>query len=537
MDPDALIFHLGNFLPEPHFSAPSREGLGRELSEAVAADPEHFLALVDRLDELPLIYVRGVLQGFAKAVKGAWTPADSQVIGALAFPFSDPPEAAPANPELSGVQLVATEALEALLRTDPPTALREQIFAIIEKAATNPDPSPERDAHAEEPMGLAIGSIRGRAAEMTLEYLGWLHRAGVVGFGEAPEAQDLLARLAADPARAVQAMIGANLGRLAAVDIEWVAEHRSQVADPDGEGPARAGWEGLPRIRFDRLGRPGGGALAELFGGCRSPFWRGPDEERIRNSLAEHVGVIWRDVEERAPELLPNFLAHGTDEDKARLIDTLGRALRGGESGSYQPDEGALKRHRELWSARLGAEDLGIKEAEEFGWFFTSGRLTLPEDIERLTRTLERTGGRVQDIRGALSLLAGLVGEHRTLVEPAMAVLEALAAAASAGPQYIRAAHLQSILGEGLQEGDARERARALPRLRRAGLRDAAVATRLTTINTCSTPRRARQGRRSWYLLGTRRKGPPREKDTKKAPFPGPSPIAGAGFEPATFGL
>ena len=462
MDPDILIIHLRDFRPEPHFGAPSREGLGRELSEAVAADPEHFLVLVDRLDELPLIYVRGVLQGFAKALKAAWTPADGQVIGALAFSFSDPSEAAATDPERSGVQLVATDTLEALLRTDPPIALREQIFAVIEKAAASPDPSPERDAQTDEPMGLAIGSIRGRAAEMALEYLGWLHRVGVVGFGEAPEAQGLLDRLAADPARAVRAMIGANLGRLAAVDIDWVAEHRPQVADPDGEGPVRAGWEGYlgygSIVSGDLVGALSASyseAVDQLSGG-------GPEEERIRNSLAEHVGVIWRDVEERAPELLPSFLAHGTDEDKARLIGTLGRALRGSEPGSYQPDEAALERHRELWSARLGAEDLGTKEAEEFGWFFTSGRLTRPEDVERLAQTLERTSGRVQDVRGALSLLAGLVCEDTTLAEPAISVLEALAAAASAGPQHIRVAHLQSILGEGLRGDGTRERARAL---------------------------------------------------------------------------
>jgi hypothetical protein len=462
MDPDALIIHLRDFRPDPHFGAPSREGLGREFGEAVAADPEHFLVLIDRLNELPLIYVRGALQGFAKALKGAWTPADGQVINAVAFPFSDAAEAAPADPERSGVQLVATDTLEALLRADPTIALREQIFAVIEKAAASPDPSPERDAQTEEPMGLAIGSIRGRAVEMALEYLGWLHRAGVVGFGEAPEAQGLLDRLAADPARAVRAMIGANLGRLAAVDIDWVAEHRPQVADPDGEEPARAGWEG-----YLGYGSIVSGDLAEALSASYSEAVDqlsdgGPEEERIRNSLAEHVGVIWRDVEERAPELLPSFLAHGTDEDKARLIGTLGRALRGSEPGSYQPDEAALERHRELWSARLGAEDLGTKEAEEFGWFFTSGRLTRSEDVERLARTLERTGGRVQDVRGALSLLARLVCEDPTLAESAMSVLEALAAAASAGPQYIRAAHLQSILREGLRGEDTSERARAL---------------------------------------------------------------------------
>ena len=462
MDPDTLITHLRDFRPERHFAAPSREGLGRELGEAIAADPEHFLALADRLDEIPLIYVRGALQGFSKALTGGWTPADGRVIGALAFPFTAPPSTDLPDPELSGAELAASDTLEALLRSDPPIALREQIFSVIETAAASPDPSAERDAETEEPMGLAIGSIRGRAAELSVEYLGWIHRAGVIGLEEAPEARGLLNRLAADPARAVRAMIGANLGRLATIDIDWVAGHRPQVADPAGEEAARAGWEGylgygsiISGDLVAALSASYSEAVEQLAGG-------GPEEERVRNNLAEHVGVIWRDVEERAPGLLSSFLTHGTDEDKARLIGTLGRALRGGEPGSYQPDESALVRHRELWSARLSAEDLGTKEAEEFGWFFTSGRLARPEDVERLARTLQRTSGRVQDVRGALSLLARLVGEDRTLAAPAMSVLEALGAAATARPQHIREAHLQSILEAGLREGDTRERARGL---------------------------------------------------------------------------
>jgi hypothetical protein len=462
MDPDTLVAHLRDFRPERHFSAPSREGLARELGEAVAAEPEHFLALVDRPEEVPTIYVRAILQGFAKALKDGWSPADDKLFGALAFPFSDPHEDVPADPERASAQLGATETLEALLRSDPPIDMRERIFAVIETAAANPDPSPERDSESEEPMGLAIGSVRGRAAELVAEYLGWLHRAGVVGLGEAPEARELLDRLADDPARAVRTMIGATLGQLAAVDIGWVVEHRPKVADPGGGEPARAGWEGYLGYGSIRSGEMVA-ALSESYAKAVGQLpGGGPEDERIRSSLAEHVGVIWRDVEDRAPDLLPSFLTNGTDEDKAQLVGTLGRALRGGEPGSYRPDEAALEHHRELWSERLGAEDLGTKEAEEFGWFFTSGRLKRPEDVERLARTLERTDGRLQDVRGALSLLARLVGEDPALAAPAMSVLEALAAHASAGPQYIRAEHLQAILEAGLAEDETRERTRAL---------------------------------------------------------------------------
>jgi hypothetical protein len=79
-----------------------------------------------------------------------------------------------------------------------------------------------------------------------------------------------------------------------------------------------------------------------------------------------------------------------------------------------------------------------------------------------LARTLELTDGRVQDVRGALSLLSRLVGSSESLAAPAMSVLEALAAHASARPQYIRAEHLQSILEAGLGQEDTKERAREL---------------------------------------------------------------------------
>jgi hypothetical protein len=43
--------------------------------------------------------------------------------------------------------------------------------------------------------------------------------------------------------------------------------------------------------------------------------------------------------------------------------------------------------------------------------------------------------------------------------------------------------------------------------------------------------------RESWYPIGARIDRPSHDLGHQKAPFPGPFPIAGAGFEPATFGL
>jgi hypothetical protein len=461
MDPETLIDHLRDFRPERHFMAPSREGLGRELAEAIGADPEHYEALGARLDELPWIHVRAALQGFDKALKKDWKPADDRVLAALESTQSRAREATEPGPELAAAELIGTEVLQSLLRGDPPAAQRERIFALIELVAADSDPSPDRDAGAEEPLGLAINSVRGRAVELAAEYLGWLHRSGEIGWDAAPEARGLLDRLAADPARAVRAMLGAHLAGLAAVGIDWVAEHRGEVADPGGEDPARAGWDAY-------LGHGGifGDLVEVLAESYREAIARlasePPAEEQTRSSLAEHVAVIWRDLEPRAPGLLDAFLSQGEDGDRARLVGTLGRALRPGGEGDYEPDAADLERHRELWSARLAVEDLGVAEAEEFGWFWTSGRFETAEDVERLALTLQRAGGKLEDARAAIRLLAERLGHDAALAAPAMAVLEAIAEARSAGPQHLQVAHLQSILEVGLRESISTERARAL---------------------------------------------------------------------------
>jgi hypothetical protein len=460
MGADQLFIHLRDFEPERHFAAPSREGLGRELADAVAADPPHFGALVDRIAELRWVYVRAVLQGLKGALENGWKPANDLVLRALEVAMAPPLAPDENHDEQAAAQIVGTDALQVLLRSDPPMTQRERLLALVGFAAESSDPTAERDANAEEPMGLGIGCLRGQAVNLAIEYVAWRHRDGCAGWGEGSEIRELVNGLAGDPARAVRAVIGASLGQLGTIDSDWVAGHRRLVADPGGDEQARAGWEaylGYGRIDGDLVE-----ILRESYEDAVARLESEPPAETTRNSLAEHVAVIWRDLEERAPGLTDGFLASATDEDKARMIGVLGRALRTDGPGDYDPDEAELGRHRGLWSARLAAEDLGTREAEEFGWFFTSERLWQPEDVERLMLTLKRTEGRIQDSRKTIGLLARLVGENPAVVEAAIAALEEIGTARTAIPQHLREAELGVVLKAGLAEPATEERAQAL---------------------------------------------------------------------------
>ena len=138
------------------------------------------------------------------------------------------------------------------------------------------------------------------------------------------------------------------------------------------------------------------------------------------------------------------------------MIGLLGRALRPGASNAYEPSAEDLDRHRELWEARL-TEDAGPLELHEFGWWWTSGRLTQPEDLKRLAITLQLAGGKLGDIRRGVDLLANVVDGEAGLLEPALEVLYALAQTRTAISQNIKPDSIAAVLKLGLADEGQRE--------------------------------------------------------------------------------
>lgn len=477
MEHEELLGLLREFRAERHFAAPSPAGLARELTSAVENEPAAWGWLADELAEVPPIYVGAWLAGLRVALrKGVCLPETSKVLTAIGWTLAQPADPAaqpePLDPDVDfyrSQQVGADLLIEILERQELDLEDREQVWGLIERLAADADPTPERETATEaEPMQLALVSLRPRGATALLRYLQWLDARlpagegpGRCGLASVPEAESVLRHLLEeDPSVGVRAALASESHLLEMVDRSLLEPRIGEFADPQGDDLARVGWRVY--VDYGELYAPLVALLADAY---RRDFAQLAEAEPTlddhRRHLADHVAIIWRDIPESAPDLPREYLSLAPDTDRARLIGFLGRALRPGTPNGYEPSAEALDRHRGLWKERLGAQP-GSLELGEFGWWWSSGRLTGPGDVERLALTLERAGGRLGDIRRGLDLLATLVANDPDLREPALEVLAALAESRTAMPQNIKADSIAALLEVGLADEGLRERSAEL---------------------------------------------------------------------------
>src|SRR5207247_3724769 len=87
---EEIIEYLKGWTPPEGFMAPSREGVGRALTDAVAADPGRFLPALGAFRGLHPTYVRSLFEGLMKALAEKrlfeWSP----VIGLCGWVVEQP---------------------------------------------------------------------------------------------------------------------------------------------------------------------------------------------------------------------------------------------------------------------------------------------------------------------------------------------------------------------------------------------------------------------------------------------------------------
>jgi len=476
MGREELVNLLRDFVAERYFAVPTPTGLGRELGRAAESDPAGWTWLAERLNDLPPLYVRGWLTGLTAAVRGgSGLPDADRVLAAIAWVLEQnatPDEQGGSLDEdvdFYGSQRAAADLMIEVLDRDQLTIeRREEVWTLVRRLATDPDPTVEREASTEaEPMQLAFSALRPLGATAVLRYLQWLDGRlapgtgpGALGFAGAPETQSVLEQLLdSDQSEAVRAALAAEIPLLVSVDRGWLAQRADALADPGGDSLARCGWSAY--LSYAGIYGTVTTLLADSYRQAVAALAEAPPEiDDVRRRLADHGAVIWRDLPNTVPTLLNELLAVAPDADCARVMATLGRALHGALS-NYEPSCEDLARHRALWDARL-ADEPGPLELWEFGWWWSSGRLRKADDLRRLAKTLRAARARIGDVRNALKLVDELVAADPALAEAATGVLEALAEARTAESQHIDRALLAHLLTPGLADSALQERATAL---------------------------------------------------------------------------
>jgi hypothetical protein len=427
MPPDELIGYLNNWeAPKGDPFADSYEGLGRQLSAAVAQDPERFAEFAHRFRGLDPTYVRSVLDGFENALRQnkafPWTHVLelAEYVTAQPIERDEAPEGAALAERDPGWRwargAVADVLEEGFGRQDAatiPIDLRDSAWRSLRIVTEDPDPTPAHEARYGgsnmDPLTLSLNTTRGKAMQAVIRYALWVRRDDEKnhpervehGFDAMPEAREVFeAHLdpAKDPSLAVRAVHGQWFPWLVLIDPKWASAHVEAVFPGDQTELREAAWEAyLTNQPYDNvvtvLEPRYRASIDELPGVAEKTEKRrfiDPAEK-----LAEHVMILyWRGKLGWDDEnsLVARFFEVAPERVRLEALEFIGRSL---YNGGALLTEAQANRLRELWHRRFEAlkadPDKHRDEAGAFGWWFASKHDALPADwlLDELLKILE----------------------------------------------------------------------------------------------------------------------------------------------------
>jgi hypothetical protein len=400
-----LISYLTDWQPSDTFiMGPSPEGLGRELTTMVAADPERFAREAPAFRHVSPTYVRAVLSGLREASKAGkrfeWEP----TLDLCQWVVNQDREAADGggryedrDPGWGWSRAAIADLLASGFQEGPneiPFELRNAAWDTLRPLTQDPEPTPHYEARYGgknlDPANLSINTVRGEAMHAAIRYGLWVRRhtkdqqdtdAAPQTFSEMPELRTVLdERLHPDrePSQTIRAVFGWWLPWIALLDRGWVAVNLARMfpSDPEQRHLLNASWD-----TYVTMCQPFNDVLPLLQGEYLRAIERIGSDRQVRQnerpdeSLAEHLMVFYLRgrLELDGPELAA-FLATAPDALRARAMAFVGRVFRN-EDGL--PNE-FVSRAQLLWNRRMAvaraAPRAHASELEAFGWWFGSGR-------------------------------------------------------------------------------------------------------------------------------------------------------------------
>jgi hypothetical protein len=484
---EELIEYLREWEPPGDFLGPSMRGLARALSSAVASDPDEFTRLAPRFKELDPTYVDGLLGGLVDAIRDKkgfdWGPV-LELSGWVTQQPTTPPEGEDdRDREIGwrGSQQSVVRLLESGLESQEvaiPAELASAVWDALEPLTHHPDPTPEAEERYGEPnmdwLTYSLNTVRSKALHAVCAY--------VQRFGEGERLEGPLRVLEAhlevegDPSMAVRAVYGWWLPILVERAPDWTASMIGRILpqDPALEPYRLTAWsaylmrwwpgEDLYRLlapyyqlAVERMNEPGD---AERSRGDRQG----------RDRLADHVAVLlyrgW--IEETG--LLAVFLHHASDDDRAQLVEFLGRVLHDTED---VPAE-ARTRLMGFWEGRLAddaADQPGPKELGAFGWWFASKHVDRHWALAALLQVVRR----IRHIDASWRVLEQLVDDAAADPPRALEILQLLVTGPDPDQMIRHDERIKEVLREVLRVGDPDSKRRAtdlVHDLGRRGYRD-----------------------------------------------------------------
>lgn len=439
---DELVAFLQTWEPTGDWMAPSREGLGRELSKAVADAPDLFSTNARRFVSLDPTYVRAVLHGlrdgFTKATAFDW----NAVVDLCGWVGAQPrelhrgtAESEDQDPHWGWARKAAANLLSVGFEVGPQALLpsiRGVLWSALAPLAEDPEPTPEDDEKRTERelTSAAINSVRSVALETVIQYYWWACRAARTtanalprGSESVPEATALLERHldpVTDPSVIVRSVYGRYFPLLFHLDSGWARTLTSTVFPdtPSSTHLWRAAWETY-LLRAEYWNQ------VELFELLRPQYQRAlndivpgavPTADAMGHDPATQVG--WHLVASYAlgvidlsDPLLQSFFTSASPKLRAKVIDVVGRSL---QVDALKPSD-VQARLRSLCDARMAACSAALGDSKEelaaYGWWFALGEFVHPWSFRALSVTLDGAG-RIEGEHFVMERLAELASVH-----------------------------------------------------------------------------------------------------------------------------
>jgi hypothetical protein len=281
------------------------------------------------------------------------------------------------------------------------------VWALIQAAADDPDPSPEHEAQFGganmDPATLSLNTVRAEAIHCAVRYALWrLRQRSKVepgGPGSTQEFQgfdtvrSLLEQhldIAIDPSLGVRAVYGQWFPWLVVLDSAWAASKVEAIFPPDID--ARP-WFGASWGTYIKYCAPYSNVLPILRGTYAAAIemlnaeTAEPLRDRFADNLGEHLlAYYWRgEVTLDPSDLVAAFFQVADAKERRKALEWVGWTLMRAEAPL---PEQAASRLQSLWDWRWSADDR-VQEGAAFSGWFASGRLDPTWSLDRLTKLLE----------------------------------------------------------------------------------------------------------------------------------------------------
>lgn len=420
MKTDEVVDFLKNWEPpESDLLDHSRDGTGRQLAEEIASEPEKWDEEAKSFLSLDPTYVRSYIAGFREAVKQGkkfnWKPVldicqlviekpNKIVRKKASIPFGDDPDWSWSRDTI--VDLL----LEGL--SDQPGGLtielRDQVWKIIYKLTSDNDPTPEREKEylsqsKDDPLTLAINTIRGDAMSAAIKYGAWLKNFGKEEErklwnlkSNAPELLEVLNNhlsISKDPSLAIRAVYGANIGMLAWLDKKWLEDNQYLIfpKEPSHQPYFDASWEtfiifahtnkGIFEIIKPQYER----AVKELGKHSDTKHYMESPDQRLGHHL---IVLYWNGFVNAKEGLLNDFYSVAGVELRSENLNFIGRVLKDEEKTSPEVAERLVSLLEDrIEIAKSSGGD--IQEFENISWWLASDKFDEGWVLTKLLEVLE----------------------------------------------------------------------------------------------------------------------------------------------------